>query len=116
MESNVGTQLEHHRADDKRFAYKGVKLTGAVTKSWENGLRTSFGLNVGKRDFEDNYILRSFPRADDFWGVSASLFSPKFEFKGIAPRLSCSYTRNRSNIEFFIYNVSECRIALTRNF
>ena len=112
----AGVQLERSDAAAGQLAYKGVKLTGSATKVWKNGLRTGFGVNFGKRDFDDNYFLRAYPRKDDFWGVSVSLFNPKFAWRGMAPELTCSYTRNRSNVEFFVYDVAECQISLIRNF
>lgn len=96
--------------------YDGLKASASVGKIWTSGLQTTVGVNVGTRDFNGNYIFRDYPRSDDFWGVSVSLFSPKLTIRGLAPRLTCSYTRNRSNIEFFVYDVQECQISLTRNF
>lgn len=96
--------------------YDGLKASASVGKIWKSGLQTSFGVNFGQRSFYGDYIFRDYPRSDDFWGVSLSLFSPKLTIRGLAPRLTCSYTRNRSNIEFFVYDVQECQISLTRNF
>ncbi len=113
---SVGLSADRSLPRLEHLKYDGLKATASVGKIWKSGLQTSFGVNVGVREFAGDYIFRDYPRSDDFWGVSVSLFSPKFTIRGLAPRLTCSYTRNRSNIEFFVYDVQECQIALTRNF
>lgn len=112
----VGLSADRSLPRLDHLKYDGLKASASVGKIWSSGLQTSFGVNVGTRAFSGDYIFRDYPRSDDFWGVSVSLFSPKLVIRGLAPRLSCSYTRNRSNIEFFVYDVRECQISLTRNF
>lgn len=113
---SVGLSADRSLPRLEHLKYDGLKASASVGKIWKSGLQTSFGVNVGIREFSGDYIFRDYPRSDDFWGVSVSLFSPKLVVRGLAPRLSCSYTRNRSNIEFFVYDVQECQISLTRNF
>jgi hypothetical protein len=113
---SVGLSADRSLPRLAHLKYDGLKASASVGKIWKSGLQTTLGLNIGTRDFYGDYIFRDYPRSDDFWGVSVSLFSPKLTIRGLAPRLTCSYTRNRSNIEFFVYDVQECQISLTRNF
>ena len=68
--------------------YEGLKASASVGKIWKSGLQTTFGVNIGQRKFDGDYIFRDYPRSDDFWGVSFSVLSPKLTIRGLAPRLS----------------------------
>lgn len=113
---SVGLSADRSLPRLPHLKYDGLKASASVGKIWDSGLQTTIGVNAGMREFYGNYTLRAYPRSDDFWGVSVSLFSPKLTIRGLAPRLTCSYTRNRSNVEFFVYDVRECQLSLTRNF
>lgn len=113
---SVGLSADRSLPRLAHLKYDGLKAFASVGKIWDSGLQTSIGVNIGRREFYGDYFFRDFPRADNFWGLSVSLFSPRLVVRGLAPRLTCSYTRNRSNIEFFVYAVQECQISLTRNF
>ncbi len=113
---NLGLTLNRRLPRSDHLRYDSAAISASVTKIWSSGLRTGFGVQLGRREFEGDYIFRDYPRSDDFWGITLSLFNPKFTIRGMAPQLVCSYTRNRSNIEFFVYDVKECRVGLTRNF
>ncbi|MBT4871989.1 MAG: DUF560 domain-containing protein, partial [Marinovum sp.] len=71
---------------------------------------------LGQHDFVGNYPLTNSPRADDFSRLNATLQHARVEFFGYRPSLSCFHHINRSNVVFYDYKVTECRITVSRNF
>ena len=49
-------------------------------------------------------------------GVSVSAYSDKISYMGFAPKVSCSFTFNGSNIAFFDYQATDCQIGFTQRF
>jgi tetratricopeptide (TPR) repeat protein len=98
------------------LAYNGGKLFASVSKAWDGGLRTGFGLEAGYRQFIGDYPLTTTPRADDFYGVNFSLSHARVQVAGFVPSLRCAYTFNASNVAFFDFNVVDCTFGITKEF
>lgn len=97
----------------KNFSYA---VRGGVSKTWKGGFSTYVELELGARKYDGNFAERTFPRDDQYLALSANVLNSRLSLQGFAPRLGCSLVMNRSNIEFYDYNVQECRVSLTRGF
>lgn len=112
----LGLGVERSSPQSEHLRYVGTKVSLSTKQDWQGGLQTSFGLELGQHDFVGNYPLTNSPRADDFSRLNATLQHARVEFFGYRPSLSCLHHINRSNVVFYDYKVTECRITVSRNF
>lgn len=111
-----GFGFERSAPEANHLKYHGRKLFAGVSKAWEGGLQTSFGLEYGIRDYVGDYPLTYSPRDDDFYKISIGVQHSRIDIQGFTPRLSCSHTINQSNVVFYDYNATECQATISRNF
>jgi tetratricopeptide (TPR) repeat protein len=107
---------EQSRPNASHLQYDGYSLGASLSKVWEGGLTTTLALDGGQRAFVGVYPLTTSPRHDDFASISFSIQNSRFNLKGLAPRLTCSYTANRSNVAFYDYDATECMMTLSTKF
>jgi hypothetical protein len=112
----AGFEVERSAAEAAHLQYDAYKLFAGLSKSWQGGLHTSLGLEVGQRRYVGVYPLTSSARDDDFYKIRVGVQHSQIDLKGFTPRLSCTHTINMSNVAFFDYNVTECQATISRNF
>jgi outer membrane protein len=112
----LGIGGDRSSPQSEHLRYAGTNLSLGIKQDWQGGLQTGFGFELGQRDFLGNYPLTHSPRADEFHRVNASLQHARIEIAEFRPSLSCSHQINRSNVAFYDYKVTECRITVSRNF
>ena len=98
------------------YRYKSLAAYMGVSSSWPKGWSSYVGLEAGKRNYDENFGFFSFKRDDGYQTLTASVLNSNFSWRGISPRVTCSYTENRSNVAFFDYNSYECNILMTKDF
>lgn len=113
---NAGVVFENSNPEAAHLQYSSYKGFAGISNTWENGLETSFGVEVGSRGFEGNFPLTSTPREDQYYGVKFSLQNSRTNYAGFTPRISCAYTNNRSNIALYVYDATECQITVSKEF
>lgn len=113
---HASVALERETPQARHLRYDGGFLSFGATRSFEGGLSARIESRFGLRDFVGDYPLMTDPRRDRYSAVSISVQHNRFEVRGFAPRLSCTHTRNRSNISFNDYVATECAAALSRSF
>lgn len=113
---NFGLTASQRTTNAPHSAYSGLEMTVGIDKAWSGGLITGFSVNAGFRDYEADFPLAGKARADEFYGVTASIQNNEWNFQGFTPRVSCSYLRSGSNIEFYDYSVSECSLSINKRF
>lgn len=102
--------------DASHLRYNSEKLLVGLNQSWNGGWHAGLGAEVGRRDYEANFPLTSFPRSDQYSRVSISVQNTSFTIGGFLPYLTCSSLKNRSNVALYDYRTNECQIRLSRNF
>lgn len=102
--------------DAANYQHSSIGVRGGVSKTWKGGFATYLEMELGARDFDNAFAMGRPERSDQYLAISANVLNSKLSLQGFAPRLGCSVVLNRSNIEFFDYNVQECRVSLTRGF
>ena len=80
------------------------------------GLIMDVGVNVSKRDYVGDFPLTGKPRQDLTVTPSAGVTLRNFSYKGFAPRVEISYSRNISNIDLYDYDNKTAQVTLTKNF
>lgn len=111
-----GLGFERSSPQAEHLQYDATKILFGLSKSWEGGLQTSFGFEYGQRDFVGVFPLTTSARDDDFYQLSFSVQNSRINIQGFTPQLSCSYSRNRSNVAFYDYDATECQATISRNF
>lgn len=111
-----GLVFEESRPEGKHLRFRGRGYKVSLGKTWRSGLRLGLGFQGGERDYEGNFATINAPREDAYATLTFDALYNKWQLWGAAPKLSCSYTRNYSNIEFYDYDVRECTLAITRRF
>ena len=111
-----GLGFERNAPEATHLQYDGNKLFAGISKSFEGGLQTGFGLEYGFRNFVGAYPLTSSPRKDDFYKISFDIQHSRIDIRGFTPRLLCSHTVNMSNVVFYDFSASECQATISRNF
>lgn len=111
-----GISASTSRPESAHLQYDSLGVNVAVAKTWQSGIRTSVGLNIGTREFVGPYPLTFTPRADSFFSVNLSVQDPAISYAGFSPKVGCSYTQNRSNVAFFDYDTTACQLSFTRSF
>lgn len=111
-----GFGFERSDPEAKHLQYDGRKLFARLSKAWEGGLQTSFGLKYGRRDFVGDYPLTSVPRDDEFYKINIGVQHSRIDIHGFTPHLSCSHSGNKSNVAFYDYTATECQATISRNF
>jgi len=115
----LGTAFEQSGVFDPsktHLAYDGGTLFASISKAWNGGLRTGFGLELGYRQFIGDYPLTTAPRADEFYGVNFTLSHARVQVAGFVPSLRCAYTFNTSNVAFFDFDVVDCTFGVSKEF
>ena len=113
---NGGIGLERSDPNAEHLQYDSYKFFASISKAWEGGLHTSFGIEGGSRNFAGIYPLTASPRDDAFYGLKFSVYNSQINYAGFTPQLSCSYTNNRSNVTFYDYAATECQMTISKNF
>lgn len=108
--------LERGRPKAEHLRYDAYKLHAETLKFWEGGLQTSFGLEVGRRNFVGMVPLTNTRRDDHVYTINIAVQHSKIDIKSFTPNLSCAHTINRSNVVFYDYNATECQASLSQNF
>lgn len=116
MQSRVGIKFGLDLPEANHLEHYNFEIFTQISKKWRNGVRASLGTKFGGKTFFNNYLLLDAPRMDFYYGVNASLSNSSINILGFSPQLSCSYTRNGSNVAFFKYQVSECGISIASEF
>ncbi len=112
--AGVGGETGRPVAD--HLKYGAVRVFAGVARAWEGGLNTRFSLELGRRDFVGDYPLTTSPRKDSYYSLSATVFNSRVSYRGFTPRLSCSYSKNSSNVAFYDFDSTDCQLGLTRQF
>ncbi len=112
----VGLGIEQSRPEAAHLQYGGMKLFASVAKAWTGGLQTDLSLTLGNRDFVGVFPLMATPRRDKYITIGGSVSKSGFEIFGLTPKLRCSYTRNRSNVNLYDFDKTECGITMVREF
>ena len=112
----LGAGVDRNAPAAPHQRYRGVRVFGGASRQWIGGYDTSVRLEYGRRLFDSDFPLTTAPRRDSFWSISASILNTDVTIAGFAPQLSCSYLDSASNIAFFEFDTTECRIGLTANF
>lgn len=113
---SAGFQAEVSNPEASHLQYVGSKIFGGLSNAWKNGVHSTIGVQIGSRQFVGLYPLTLTPRSDVYTGVSVSAYSDKISYMGFAPKVSCSFTFNGSNIAFFDYQATDCQIGFTQRF
>lgn len=114
---NLKLDLSMRRPRAKHAEYKGIRLEAGLAKSWSGGVSAALSVNGGLRDYTAPFPLSGgTTRLDRFYGVSGSVQNNKLNIRGFVPKLTCSYTKNTSNIAFYQYDVTECNVGITKRF
>ena len=116
LSASGGFGYDSSSPDTVHLQYDSRKLTAGLSRSWKGGLQTSFGLDVGERDYAGLFPLTPFPRGDDFHKFNIEVQHFRVDIRGFTPHLYCSHVVNQSNIAFYDYNTTECRVTISRNF
>lgn len=113
---NAGFDVDQSRPAAPHLQYDGFKAFAGITNSWASGLSASFGLEFGQRDYVGDFPLTTSPRRDSFYGIKLSIQNAQINYAGFTPRLSCSYTNNRSNVALYDYSATDCQMTISREF
>lgn len=111
-----GLNLGRSMPKGDNFKNYSAGIRGGVSKTWQGGFSTYVEMQLGARKYDAPFTTGSPKRDDQYLAISANVLNSKLSVQGFAPRLGCSVVFNRSNIEFYDYNVQECRMSLTRGF
>lgn len=80
------------------------------------GLIMDVAMEVSKRDYVGDFPLTGKPRSDLTLTPSAGVTLRNFSYKGFAPRVELSYSRNFSNVDLYDYDNKTAQVTLTKNF
>lgn len=112
----AGIMLDRSSPQSEHLRYTGTQMSFGAGHIWQGGLQTSFGFQLGHRDFAANFPLHNEPRDDQFVRLNSAVHHTRIQILGYAPRLSCSHTMNWSSVAFYEHKVTECQMTLSRNF
>lgn len=110
----LGLELAEPTRDSNQYFTQ--RLFGGVNKVWQGGLITGLGAELGQRNYRANYPLTNAPRADEYKKVWVSAFHSKVQLWGLAPKLTCSFTDQISNVAFFQFTSTSCNASLSQDF
>ena len=108
--------VQRYEPEAAHMAYQGLSVFAGLTTVLSNNLITGVTVGIGNRDYDANFTSLPFPREDDYYSIELSAQNNKFEVFGIVPRFGCTYKRNLSNVAFYDYQTTDCKIAMIRNF
>lgn len=111
-----GVGLDRSRPEADHLKYDGYRVFGNFSKIWEGGYNTTFGAEVGARNFVGDFPLMGAARDDNYLKLNMGVQNSKINVNGFTPRLNCSYTVNQSNVAFYDYTATECQAVLSRKF
>jgi len=107
---------QRYEPEAAQMAYQGLSVTAGVNTVWRNSMITGVSVGLGNRNYDANHTSLPFPREDDYYSIGLTAQNNKFEIFGIVPQFGCTYKRNLSNVAFYDYQTTDCKIVLTRNF
>lgn len=107
---------QRYKPEAAHMAYQGLNVTAGMTTILRNSLVTGVTVGIGHRGYDANFTSLLFPREDDYYSVELSALNNNFELFGIVPRFSCTYKRNLSNVAFYDYQTTDCKISMVQNF
>jgi len=111
-----GFNLGRSKPEGDNFKHYSAGVRGGISKTWKGGFATYVEMQLGARKYDAPFTVGREERSDQYLSISANVLNSKLSVQGFAPRLGCSLLFNRSNIEFYDYNVQECRLSITRGF
>jgi len=111
-----GFRSEFGNSEAEHLKYTGHTVFGRINKSWSSGTSATLGLELGRSEFVGTFPLTSYPREDTHFSVNFSALSSRIKYQGFTPRLNCAFLSNISNIAFFDYAATDCRIGFAQEF
>ena len=108
--------MQRYEPEAAHMAYQGLSVIAGLTTVLSNNLVTGVTVGIGHRNYDANFTSLPFPREDDYYSIELSARNNKFEVFGIVPQFGCAYKRNLSNVAFYDYQTTDCKISMIRNF
>jgi outer membrane protein len=103
-------------ARDPGYANTSASFAVGYLRELPKGFSASIQPGYSRAVFDGPLAAFGATRRDSTYSVNLSLLNRTIHFKGFTPRLSFTYTANRSSIPIYSYNRSRVEVRLTRVF
>ena len=100
----------------EHYQFRGIAVSGGVTRAWKGGWTTYTGIDLGQRIYDGIFPAPAVARRDEFIGLRANILNSTITWQGFAPRVNCLFLVNKSNVPLYDYNTTECGLQLTREY
>lgn len=112
----LGAGIVRETAETENLQHTDYKGSIGLTKKWTNGLVSAANFSYETHRYDENFVGLTKPRRDRKMVGSVSLVNPEIKYFGFAPKLTYSYTRQISNIEFYDYDSHDVGLTFTKDF
>ncbi|MCQ2005710.1 surface lipoprotein assembly modifier [Rhizobium sp. NRK18] len=96
--------------------YMKYRVFGKIYKEWTNGIITDLEIGGEISRYAGDFPLTSEHRQDRQVDATIGATFRNLQYRGFAPRLEYSYTRNFSNIDLYDYDRNTVALYLTKKF
>ncbi len=111
-----GVIVEDTRADTDFNSFGGRGVVLGAARQFANGLVVDGQVEYVARNYDEDFVGLGDRREDRITRVRLSALSSRLQFRGIAPRVSLTYTRQNSNVPIFDFDAYGAELTLTRSF
>jgi hypothetical protein len=112
----LGMLYSHVNANTSFNGYERYRPSVEFYKELPGGLLTSFNADYEWRDYASNFPLMGTPREDRQLDLSAAVTFRNWSWRGFAPKIQYTYTRNDSNVALYSYSSQTVGFYLTKKY
>lgn len=111
--ANLNYNQTNARDADDSFVRRGA--TVGWRQEWNKGLSTNLSASFAKKQHQGPTALFGVIHRNEY-GLQASVWHRAWHYKGITPRLTYQYHKNKSNHPFYSFDKQRVYISFTKQF
>lgn len=94
------------------YSFQALGLGISFARQERNGLGWDVGLAHDWRDYVDDFAYLQEPRRDRVTKISLGLSHKDVTFSEMVPKLTCTFSDQRSNVALYTFDSLDCSVAL----
>lgn len=112
----LGAAVSRSSPVQEHLRYAGASVWEEISRSFRNFGEIGLNASIGMRHYEGTFPALEEARSDQNTSFGISFRPQRLQVLGVAPKLSCSVSRNWSNVALYDFRSTDCSVTFERTF